>query len=158
MAQGRERPNRLRSKKQFGNSSPFSKWLSTQSFLAPWLARRLSDGKLVDYAVRDSGRLRVARHGGKEAVKVAAALHRPRWRNEEEDEEQCAERTLHHRPSFTIPFVPAQAGIRDVPDPHKTSQSTSDVTLSGCGVKRTGVKALRCLLMTADINQTVFRD
>jgi hypothetical protein len=37
-------------------------------------------------------------------------LRRPRWRGEEEDEEQCGKRTLHHRPSFTIPFVPAQAG------------------------------------------------
>jgi hypothetical protein len=58
--------------------------------------------------------LRVARHGGKEDVKVAATLRRPRWRSEEQDEEQCG-KTLHHRPSFTIPFVPAQAGIRDVP-------------------------------------------
>jgi hypothetical protein len=61
---------------------------------------------------RESGRLRLAPHSGKEAVKVFAALGRPRWRSEEEDEEQCAERTLHHRPSFTIPFVRAQAGIR----------------------------------------------
>ena len=71
--------------------------------------------RLVDYATRESGRLRVARHGGKEAVKVPAALRRPRWRGEEQDEEQCCKRTLHHGPSFTIPFVPAQAGIRDVP-------------------------------------------
>ena len=56
-----------------------------------------------------SGRLRVARHGGKEAVKVPAALRRPRWRGEEQHEEQCCKRTLHHGPSFTIPFVPAQA-------------------------------------------------
>jgi len=29
--------------------------------------------------------LRVARHGGKEDVKVAATLRRPRWRSEEEN-------------------------------------------------------------------------
>ena len=63
--------------------------------------------RLVDYAARESGRLRVARHGGKEDVNVAATLRRPRWRSEEEDEEQCGKRTLHRRPSFTIPFVPA---------------------------------------------------
>jgi len=65
--------------------------------------------RLIDYATRSSGRLRVARHGGKEAVKVPAALRRPRWRSEEQDEEQCCKRTLHHGPSFTISFVPAQA-------------------------------------------------
>jgi hypothetical protein len=42
-------------------------------------------------------------------------LRRPRWRSEEEDKEQRGKRTLHRRPSFTIPFVPGQAGIRDVP-------------------------------------------
>jgi hypothetical protein len=68
-----------------------------------------------DYAAREFGRLRVARHGGKEDVKVAATLRRPHWRSEEEDEEQCGKRTLHRRSSFTIPLVPAQAAIRDVP-------------------------------------------
>jgi hypothetical protein len=58
--------------------------------------------RLVDYAARESGRLRVAHHGGKEDVKVAATLRRPRWRSEEEDEEQYGKRTLHHRPSFNI--------------------------------------------------------
>jgi hypothetical protein len=71
--------------------------------------------RLVDYAARESARLRVARHGGKEDVKVPAALRCPRWRSEEEDEEQYGERTLHRTLSFTIPSVPAQAGIRDVP-------------------------------------------
>src|SRR6516225_5028354 len=51
--------------------------------------------RLVDYAARESGRLRVAHHGGKEDIKVAATLRRPRWRSEEEDEEQCGKRTLH---------------------------------------------------------------
>jgi glutathione peroxidase-family protein len=48
-------------------------------------------------------------------AKVAATLRRPRRRSEEQNEEQCGKRTLHRRPSFTIPFAPAQAGIRDVP-------------------------------------------
>jgi hypothetical protein len=64
--------------------------------------------RLVDYATRESGRLRVARHGGKEAVKVPAALRRPRWCSEEQDKEQWCKRTLHYGLSFTIPFVPAQ--------------------------------------------------
>jgi hypothetical protein len=64
--------------------------------------------RLVDYATRESGRLGVACHGGKEAVKVPAALRRPRWRSEEQDEEQCCKRTFHDGPSFTIPFVPAR--------------------------------------------------
>ena len=71
--------------------------------------------RLVDYAARESGRLRVARHGGKEDAKLAATLRRPRWRGEEEDEKQCGKRTLRHRSSFTILFLPAQAGICDVP-------------------------------------------
>jgi hypothetical protein len=79
--------------------------------------------RLVDYATRESGRLRVARHGGKEAVKVPAASRRPRWRSEEEDEEQCCKRALHHRPSFTIPLVPAQAG---------TAQSRRPVSSLAC--------------------------
>ena len=45
---------------------------------------------------------------------VAAAWRGERWRSEEEDEEQCGERALYHRSSFTVPFVPAQAGIHDV--------------------------------------------
>jgi hypothetical protein len=35
-------------------------------------------------------------------------LRRPRWRSEEQDEEQCCKRTFHDGPSFTIPFVPAR--------------------------------------------------
>jgi hypothetical protein len=81
--------------------------------------------RLVDYAARESGRLRVAHHGGKEDVKVAATLLRPRWRSEEEDEEQCGKRTLHHRSSFTIPFVPAQAGSMMCQDNHRSAASTS---------------------------------
>ena len=48
--------------------------------------------RLVDYAAWETGRLRAAHHGGKEDVKVATTLRRPRWCSEEEDQEQCGKR------------------------------------------------------------------